>query len=74
MAKVDPANFNADNLRTTQWVGIVEDTADDIFEGRCKIRVYGKINHLSGNVKVKGAPLAPSPEEAAATNGRTLTS
>ena len=44
MAKVDPTNFNADDLRTTQWVGIVEDTADDIFEGRCKIRVYGKMN------------------------------
>ena len=44
MAKVDPANFNADDLRTTQWVGIVEDTNDDIFEGRCKIRVYGKMD------------------------------
>jgi hypothetical protein len=42
MGKVNPANFNADDLRTTQWVGIVEDTADDIFEGRCKIRIYGK--------------------------------
>ena len=44
MGKVDQANFNADDLRTTQWVGIVEDTADDIFEGRCKIRVYGKMD------------------------------
>ena len=44
MAKVDPANFNADDLRTTQWVGIVEDTNDDIFEGRCRIRVYGKMD------------------------------
>tara|TARA_B100001173_G_scaffold311169_1_gene327659 strand:+ start:8196 stop:9119 length:924 start_codon:yes stop_codon:yes gene_type:complete len=44
MGKVDPANFNADDLRTTQWVGIVEDTNDDIFEGRCKIRVYGKMD------------------------------
>jgi hypothetical protein len=44
MGKVNPANFNADDLRTTQWVGIVEDTADDIFEGRCKIRVYGKMD------------------------------
>jgi hypothetical protein len=42
--KVNPANFNADDLRTTQWVGIVEDTADDIFEGRCRIRVYGKMD------------------------------
>jgi hypothetical protein len=44
MGKVNPANFNADDLRTTQWVGIVEDTNDDIFEGRCKIRVYGKMD------------------------------
>mgnify|MGYP003646480127 FL=1 len=44
MGKVNPDNFNADDLRTTQWVGIVEDTADDIFEGRCKIRVYGKMD------------------------------
>ena len=44
MSKVNPRNFNADDLRTTQWVGIVEDTADDIFEGRCKIRVYGKMD------------------------------
>jgi len=44
MAKVDPKNFNADDLRTTQWVGIVEDTNDDIFEGRCRIRVYGKMD------------------------------
>jgi hypothetical protein len=42
--KVNPRNFNADDLRTTQWVGIVEDTADDIFEGRCRIRVYGKMD------------------------------
>ena len=44
MSKVKPASFNADDLRSTQWVGIVEDTADDIFEGRCKIRVYGKMD------------------------------
>jgi hypothetical protein len=44
MSKVKPANFNADDLRSTQWVGIVEDTADNIFEGRCKIRVYGKMD------------------------------
>mgnify|MGYP003132999653 CR=1 FL=1 len=44
MGKPNPADFNADNLKTTQWVGIVEDTNDDIFEGRCKIRVYGKMD------------------------------
>ena len=44
MGKVNPKNFNADDLRTTQWVGIVEDSNDDIFEGRCKIRVYGKMD------------------------------
>ena len=44
MGKPNPTNFNADDLRTTQWVGIVEDSNDDIFEGRCKIRVYGKMD------------------------------
>jgi len=44
MGKVNPINFNSDDLRSTQWVGIVEDTNDDIFEGRCKIRVYGKMD------------------------------
>ena len=44
MGKVNPANFNSDDLRSTQWVGIVEDTNDNIFEGRCKIRVYGKMD------------------------------
>ena len=44
MGKPNPADFNADNLKTTQWVGIVEDNNDDIFEGRCKIRVYGKMD------------------------------
>ncbi len=40
MGKPDPQNFNADDLKTTQWVGIVEVTNDDIFEGRCKMSVW----------------------------------
>ena len=44
MGKPNPTNFNAEDLRTTQWVGIVEDSNDDIFEGRCKMRVYGKMD------------------------------
>lgn len=33
-----------DNLIGTQWVGVVEDNQDPLFEGRCKIRVFGKFD------------------------------
>ena len=56
MGKVNPVNFNSDNLRTTQWVGIVEDTNDDIFEGRCKIRVYGKMDDRVGKLEPDNRP------------------
>ena len=61
MSKVNPANFNADDLRTTQWVGIVEDTADDIFEGRCKIRVYGKMDDRVDAEDPESAYKIPTP-------------
>jgi len=59
--KVNPANFNADDLRTTQWVGIVEDTADDIFEGRCRIRVYGKMDDRVDPEDPESAYKIPTP-------------
>lgn len=45
--KLSPADLRSDNLKSTQWIGIVEDTNDDLFEGRCKIRVLGKMDQRS---------------------------
>ncbi len=42
--KIGRAEFAADNLGGTQWVGIIEDNADPLFEGRCKVRVHGKLD------------------------------
>lgn len=36
-----------DNLVGTQWVGFVASNEDPLFEGRCKIRVYGKFDDMS---------------------------
>tara|TARA_Y100000389_G_scaffold95890_1_gene92533 strand:+ start:5462 stop:6358 length:897 start_codon:yes stop_codon:yes gene_type:complete len=44
MGKLTTKDLRDDNLKGTQWIGIVEDTNDDIFEGRCKIRVFGKMD------------------------------
>jgi len=42
--KISSRDLKSDNLKGTQWIGRVEDTADDLFEGRCKIRVFGKMD------------------------------
>jgi hypothetical protein len=44
MGKLTTKDLKDDNLKGTQWIGIVESTDDDIFEGRCKIRVFGKMD------------------------------
>lgn len=44
MGKLTTKDLKADNLQGTQWVGIVENTDDDLFEGRCRIRVFGKMD------------------------------
>jgi hypothetical protein len=44
MGKLTSSELTTDNLKGTQWVGIVEDTNDDLFEGRCRIRVLGKMD------------------------------
>jgi len=44
MGKLTTKDLRDDNLKGTQWIGIVEDINDDIFEGRCKIRVFGKMD------------------------------
>ena len=42
--KIGRSEFTQDNLTGTQWIGIVEDTEDPKFEGRIKVRVYGKFD------------------------------
>lgn len=42
--KLSVADLAKDNLIGTQWVGIIEDNQDPIFQGRCKVRVYGKFD------------------------------
>ena len=42
--KIGSREFQSDNLTGTQWVGVVEDNADPLFEGRCKVRVHGKLD------------------------------
>jgi len=42
--KITAKEFQRDNLVGTQWVGVVEDNADPLFEGRCRIRVLGKMD------------------------------
>jgi hypothetical protein len=37
-------SLEEDNLTGTQWVGLIEDNQDPLFQGRCKIRVYGKFD------------------------------
>ena len=44
MGKLTTKDLKADNLKGSQWIGIVEDTNDDLFEGRCRIRVFGKMD------------------------------
>lgn len=42
--KITSRDLKSDNLKGTQWIGIVENTDDELFEGRCKIRVLGKMD------------------------------
>ena len=42
--KISAKEFQTDNLKDSQWVGIVEDNQDPLFEGRCRIRVLGKLD------------------------------
>lgn len=37
-------DLRTDSLKGTQWIGVVEDNADDLLEGRCKVRVLGKMD------------------------------
>jgi hypothetical protein len=44
MGKLTSKELRVDNLKSSDWIGIVEDNSDDLFEGRCKIRVFGKMD------------------------------
>jgi hypothetical protein len=45
--KISVKDLRTDNLKDTTWIGIVEDNNDELFEGRCKIRVLGKMDQRS---------------------------
>lgn len=42
--KISTKDLHIDNLKNTHWVGIVEDSQDPLFEGRCRIRILGKFD------------------------------
>ena len=44
MGRLTTKELRTDNLKGTQWVGVIEDTDDDLFEGRVRIRVFGKMD------------------------------
>jgi len=44
MGKISSQDLTSDNLKDTQWIGIIENINDDLFEGRCRIRVLGKMD------------------------------
>jgi len=47
--KISSKDFKIDNLLSTQWVGIIENSEDPLFEGRCKARVFGKFDLRQDN-------------------------
>lgn len=44
MGALTGRELRSDNLKGTQWIGIVEDTEDELFESRCRVRVFGKMD------------------------------
>ena len=58
--KIGSAEFAQDNLTGTQWVGLVEDTEDPKFEGRVKVRVYGKFDGRVDPTDPESAYLIPT--------------
>lgn len=59
MGKLTSADLRSDNLKDTQWIGIVEETNDDLFEGRCKIRVLGKMDQRTDPANTKSDYILP---------------
>jgi len=60
MGKLTLKDLKADNLKGSQWIGIVEDTNDDLFEGRCRIRVFGKMDQRQDPEDPQSAYIMPT--------------
>ena len=60
MGKLTTKELKDDNLKGTQWIGIVENTDDDIFEGRCRIRVFGKMDQREDPEDPESAYVMPT--------------
>ncbi len=60
MGKLTTKDLKDDNLKGTQWIGIVENTDDDIFEGRCRIRVFGKMDQREDPGNPESAYVMPT--------------
>ena len=44
--------YKEDTLQTS-YVGVIEDVEDPTFEGRCRVRVFGKLDALDANGNFK---------------------
>jgi len=71
--KIGAKEFQQDNLTGTQWVGIVEDNEDPLFEGRCKIRVHGKLDGRVDPTDAESAHIIPTDKLPWARPGNSLT-
>ena len=60
MGKLTTKDLKDDNLKGTQWIGIVENTDDDIFEGRCRIRVFVKMDQREDPEDPSSAYIMPT--------------
>ena len=60
MGKLSSKDLKSDNLKGSQWIGIVEDNLDDLFEGRCKIRVLGKMDQRQDPEDPQSAYVMPT--------------
>ena len=72
--KITAKEFQSDNLTGTQWLGIVEDNADPLFEGRCKVRVHGKLDGREDPTNPDSAYTLPTEKLPWARPGNDLTS
>jgi len=70
--KITAKEFQQDNLTGTQWVGRVEDNQDPLFEGRCRIRVYGKMDQRVDLEDPSSAFVLPTDKLPWATPGTVL--
>ena len=71
--KITAKEFQQDNLTGTQWVGSVEDNQDPLFEGRCRIRVYGKMDQRVNIEDPSSAFVLPTDKLPWATQATAMT-